>query len=388
MAFPRSRSDAVSSIPFWRRWRRNRGQDPDSGVPQRQDPEELRERFHQRASWAIGGFFILVIVAVLAAGYKDNFWDPPRAEAGSVRGVTFSMGDLVHRIRIVQGITGTADLTTLPFEYLQSLLHAEILRQDAPSLNIDVSDDIVDQAIHRQHDPRTRPGQTTDPGQLEQEYRNNLQIYLTRTGLSLPEYRGIVKEQLRRQVRYLQLGEAIEDTMDQMEVEWIRLEVTGQVTASEVIARLQNESFAAVAQSVGVSAGYADDSGYVGWVPRQAFQEIDALLFGNEQNNEEPLDVGATGAPLFTGVGIYIVHKLSGPENRELTDVMRARVNNQLLEEWEQETLRRGAKEGWVKMNFNSDLYRWVADQVSLSAPRNQDSGNQSGGFGNQPAQR
>ena len=383
MAFPRSRSDDAPSMPFLGRWRRNRDRRSKSGAPQPENPQVSRERLHKRASWAIGAFLILVIVAVVAAGYKDKFWDPPRAEAGSVRGVTFSMGDLVQRIRVVQGITGTADLTTLPFEYLQRLLQAEILRQDAASLKIDVSDEIVEQAMRRQHYPRTQPGQTTDPGQLEQEYRNNLQIYLARSGLSQSEYRGIVKETLQRQARYFQLSAETQDTAEQVEVEWIRLEVNGQVTASDVVARLENETFAGVAQSVGVSKGYADRSGYVGWVPRQAFKEIGALLFGDEQTGQKPLDVDAISRPLFTGDGIYIVHKLSSPETRELTDVMRARVNNQLLEDWEQLRLRQGTSEGWVKMNFNSDLYRWVADQVNISAPRNQ-----SVAFGNQPAQR
>ena len=383
MAVPRSRSGAAPWLPLWGRWRRNRERRSESGAPIQKDPEVLRERFHQRRSWAIGGFLILVIVAVLAAGYKDKFWDPPRTEAGSVRGVSFSMGDLVRRIRVVQGITGTADLTTLPFEYLQSLLQAEILRQDAESLQINVNDEIVEQALRAQHYPRTQPGQTTDPGQLEQEYRNNLRIYLTRAGLSDSEYRGIWKERLERQALYLQLGAEIGDTMEQVEVEWIRLEVNGRVTAPEVIARLENETFAGVAQSVGVSKGYADRSGYVGWVPRRAFKEIGALLFGDEQRGQKPLDVGATSGPLFTGDGIYIVHKLSGPESRELTNIMRAKVNNELLEDWEQEKLRQGTSEGWATMNFNSDLYQWVAEQVAVSAPRNQ-----SGGLGNPPAQR
>ena len=383
MAFPRSRSDAAPSMPFLRRWRRNRDLRPKGGAPRPENLEVSRERLHKRLSWIIGGFLILIIVAVVAAGYKDKFWDPPRAEAGSVRGVTFTMGDLVQRIRVVQGITGTADLITLPFEYLQRLLHAEILRQDAESLGIDVTDEIVEQALRGQHYPRTQPGQATDPGQLEQEYRNNLQIYLTRSGLSQSEYRGIVKETLQRRMRYLQLGAEIEDTMEQVEVEWIRLEATGQVTALDVIARLDIETFAEVAQSVGVSEGYADRSGYVGWVPRRAFREIDALLFGDEQRGQKPLDVGAISSPLFTGEGIYIVHKLSGPEPREITNVMRGRLNNQLLEDWEQERLRQGTSERWANINFNSDLYQWVADQVAVSAPRNQ-----SGGIGNQPAQR
>lgn len=392
MAFPRSRSDDASPAPFWRRWRLNRDQ-RSSDPPNQESREDSRERLHRRASWAIGAFLVLVIVAVLAAGYKDKFWDPPRTEAGSVRGVSFNMGDLVQRIRIVQGITGTADLTTLPFEYLQRLLHSEILRQDASSLHINLDDDIVEEVIHRQHDPQTRPGQTTDPGQLEQEFRNNLQIYLSRTGLSEGEYRGIVRERLLRQSRYFQLGADIEDSMEQVEVEWIRLDVTGQVTAPEVITRLQIENFADVARSVGTSAGFADNSGYVGWVPRDAFKEIGAVLFGDEKSGQRALDVGAIGGPLYLPEGIYIVHKLSGVENRELTGIMRSRLNGQILEDWEQQRLRQGADEGWVKMNFNNELYRWVADQVNLSAPRNRVPVDQvgrdpSGIIGNSPGQR
>ena len=384
MVFPRSRDEAEQIRPFWRRWRGIRAERTGVTTP-RVTSKDSRERFHQLVSLAIGGFLVLVIVAVLVAGYKDKFWDPPRAEAGSVRGVSFSMGDLVQRIRIVQGITGSADLITLPFEYLQRLLHAEVLRQDAEALNINVNEEIVDDAIHRQHDPNIRPGQTTDPGQLEEEFRNNLQIYLDRTGLSQDEYRGIVKETLQRQVRYFQLGSEIEDTINQIEVEWIRLDVTGGATPTEVVARLQNESFASVARSVGVSSGYADEYGYVGWVPRQAFKEIGALLFGDEKLGQKPLNVGATSSPLFTADGIYIVHKLSGPEILPISSLMRFRLNGQMLEDWEQERLRLGASEGWVQMNFNSDLYQWVADQVALSAPRNSPSLNQSG---NQPAQR
>ena len=173
--------------------------------------------------------------------------------------------------------------------------------------------------------------------------------------------------------------------MNQVEVEWIRLDIASGATPTEVVARLQNESFASVARSVGVSSGYAEESGYVGWVPRQAFKDIGALLFGDEILGQKPLSVGATSQPLFTIDGIYIVHKLSEPENRPISDVMRFRLNGQMLEDWEQERLRVGASEGWVEMTFNDDLYQWVADQLALSAPRNSSSLDQSG---NQPAQR
>ena len=43
-----------------------------------------------------------------------------------------------------------------------------------------------------------------------------------------------------------------------------------------------------------------------------------------------------------------------------------------LVEEWQAEQLLRGSKEGWLKMKVSSKLYSWVAEQVDISAPRNQ----------------
>ena len=68
MAFPRGRDEAEQTRPFWRRWQGNRAGRPEGTTP-RVTPEDSRERFHQRASWAIGGFLVLVIVAVLSAVY-------------------------------------------------------------------------------------------------------------------------------------------------------------------------------------------------------------------------------------------------------------------------------------------------------------------------------
>ena len=369
MAFPWSRSRARASpnpVEGRRRARRARRND----TP-RERSAVSPERMHQRLSWAIGGLLILLVVAVLAAGYYEKFYRPPTVWAGKVRDVQFTMGDLVRRIRVEQGLTGTVNLATRPFEYLQRLLHAEILRQEGPRLGIEVTEELTDRALRSQFYPEAQAGQTADPGQLDREYRNNLQIFVTRAGLSEAEYRGIVAEQLRLQQLYILLSGNIEESAEQVEVEWIRLEVTGEVNPDDVAARLDTESFAAVAQDVGVFAGFASPAGYVGWVPHKAFPEIGRMLFGDEQTGQEPLEVGAIGRPLFTGDGIYIVHKLSGPETRPLSNVMRAQINAKLVEEWEDEILKQGTKQGWVRMKFNSDLYSWVADQAAISAPRN-----------------
>ncbi len=371
MAFPWSRSDAGASVPGARRGRLRRQRRAERQAP----PEERQwvspERRRILLAWGLGAGLILIIVAVLAAGYYQEFYRPPRVWAGKVRDVQFTMGDLVQRIRVEQGITGSVDLTSRPFDYLQRMIHAEVLAQDATDLGIKVTDDLVDAALKRQFFPEAPAGQNADPGQLEREYRNNFEIFLARSGLSESDYRQIMREQLHLHQLYLLLGQDIEPEQKQVEVEWVRLEVTGRVTAADVMARLRTETFKEVARNVGVSAGYADSTGYVGWVPREAFPEIAPVLFGDAAAGLGPLQVGELADPIFTRDGIYIVRKLADPEVRPLSDVIRAKINAEKADAWQMERLTQGADQGWVKMKFNDKLYQWVADQVAVSAPRN-----------------
>ena len=372
MAFPWSRSTTRSEVSSAERRRRKLEKRARSDETSQESTQSSKDRLHLRLSWAIGASLILVVVGVLAVGYYQEFYRPPRVWAGQVRDVQFTMGDLVERIRVQQGLTGTVDLTKEPFDYLQRLLNAEILRQEAPRLGIVVTDEIVERALRDQFYPEAQAGQETDPGQLDREFRNNLQIVLARAGLSEGEYRGIVEEQLRLSALYFMLGQGIEDSMEQVEVSWIRLDVRGGVAASDVITRLEIEEFDSVAQSVGVSAGFADSAGYVGWVPRQAFPDFALPLFGDDETGQQPLAVGEISRPVFTTEGIYVIRKLSDAETRALSDRMRAKVNFELVEDWQNQIMRRDTDGGWVKVRFSSDFYAWVADQVQISAPRNQ----------------
>ena len=284
------------------------------------------------------------------------------------------MGDLVQRIRMEQGLTGSVNLSTRPFDYLRELLNAEVLRQESPRLGITVTEEHIDRALRSPavgFYPTVPAGQQTDPGQLDREFQNNYQNFLTRTGLSEEDYRELIEARLRQTELYFILGRDITETIEQVEVEWIRLDREGQISAADVMERLQIEEFASVAQSVGVPVGFADASGYVGWVPRQAFPKLGPLLFGDQTTGQPALLVGEIGGPVFTRDAIYIVHILSGTEERPLSRNIRDKVNSELVEEWQAEQIQRGSEAGWLKMKINSKLYNWVVDQVLLSAPRN-----------------
>ena len=64
------------------------------------------------------------------------------------------------------------------------------------------------------------------------------------------------------------------------------------------------------------------------------------------------------------------MEKLAGPEEREIDDRIRIKLTLEVAEDWKDEALQEGTANGTVKMNFNSRLYEWVADQVFVTAPR------------------
>ena len=372
MAFPWSRRNEPEQMLPAERRRRSRSRRNRQATETREPSRADRERLHQRMVWAVGAILILLVVGVVAAGFYDKFLRPPRVMAGSVRDVKFTMGDLVQRIRVLQGVTGEVDLSIIPFQYLQDLMNAEILRQASPGLGITVSDEQVDGAIRAQFMPSTTEGEETAPGQLEEEFRQNYSAFLTRTGLSDEDFRGIMRERLSEIGLRQNLAEAIETEQEQVEVEWVRLESRGQVDPEAVLQRLEIEEFATVAAEVGTPGGFTDGNGYVGWVPRGAFPELEDILFGNDEEDIPAPEADSTIGPIFTNTGIYIIHVISELEVQELSGLMGAKLNSELVTKWYADETLRGGQEKWVKFNLNSDLYRWVADQVDISRPRDQ----------------
>lgn len=360
-----------------RRRRARAGEEPG---PEPLSPTEKRDR--GRRYWSVGITVLLlaVVFGVVIFGYFQEFYRPPRVWAGSVNDVEFTMGDLVQRIRVLQGVNryegGRVDLSVVPFEYLQNLVNVEILRQAAPGLNIKPSDEAIDGELRRQFQPTAPEGQEVDPGQLEREFRNNYQTFLTATGLTDSEYRVIVEEEITEFGLFLLQGQEVESPQEHVEVRWIRIPIDpaesggSDLQPEQVAQRLEVEPFETVAREVSRSAGYADGSGYVGWVPKGAFPNLDPLLYGDEELGTAALKPGDISSPFYARDGIFIIEKLSGSEERELDDRMRVKLTLELTETWKDNALQEGTSNGTVKMNFNSRLYDWVADQVSVTAPR------------------
>jgi hypothetical protein len=398
MVFPRSPEESLPQAPGDRRRRSRR---PSAEDAQRQSERRARDTRRQKITIGIGVALILVVIGIVGIGYYLEFYRPPRELAGQVRDVRFTMGDLVDRIRVLQGINryqgGRVDLSTVPFEYLQDMIQAEIIRQAAPGLGFSVTDADIDQELRRRFRPTAAPGQEVDEGQLDQEYENALTTFLTSTKLSEDEYRRLVEEELLRQQLGILIDTGIPAEVEQVEVAWLRMQQDGPADPQEVHNRLVREDFGVVAAEVNVPDGFTDPEGYVGWVPQGTFPELDDILYGNPDRDREALPVGEISDPYFSPDGVYIIHKISGPEVRPLRGfqhladldeetfnsmsdeervnlrqelTIRNKLSQQRTEEWFKDQIDRGSKEKWLTIKFNSEVYAWVADQVQLSAPR------------------
>ncbi len=265
---------------------------------------------------------------------------------GEVNGVEFTLGDLVQRIRVLKalkrppvGTVASTDPHITPFEHLHYLINAEILRQQAPSLGI-------------------------TPPVEEEITAAQLQSPIANTEIPDSEHTAIIEDQLFLKGLTSWLGNQIVSPQEQVEIQWIILPLEGDIDAEDVFSQIQTEDFGTAAAEFSIPDGYADSSGYVGWVPEGAFPDLDQVLWGDETLGTHPLASGEISGPIFTFDGIYIINMLLGPSVQGLNDQMREKLKAELVQAWQSEQLERGHEDGTVKVSFDSTVYQWVADQV------------------------
>ena len=335
------------------------------------------ERRRQRIAIILGAVLILVIAGVVLAGVYQAFIHPPRVMAGEVRGVRFTMGDLVERIRVLQGIDryqgGQVDLSTIPFQLLTDLLHAEILRQAAPGLGINVTDDQVEEAIRGQFRPEPQPGQEVDDAQLDAEYRNTYTGFLTQVNLTDDAYRRIMEERLQQRELFARMLASLPEEAAQVEIQAIALGINSSAAPEAVRERLElGEDFATVSREI------SGTDGYIGWVPEGAFPEFDRYLFGetvvseNGETTRKPalLEAGDISTPIYEDQTIFLIQAIGPVETRAVEPAMQFQMAGAGVEKWKDDQLAQGSEEGWVKINFDSNRYAWVTEQVRLTRPR------------------
>ena len=310
-------------------------------------------------------------------GYQDTVacQSPGNEVLGRVNEVEFTAEDLVHGIWLLQAVNNyrgrQTDLDVVPFERQEQWIFAEILRQQAPGLGIQPSGDDITKELLSRFRPMSASGLEPNTESLDRESGNNYQSFLNASGVSDSDYRKMVEEELALLGLGVLLAESIEASQEQVEARWIYIpsESVLETSIYQIVRRIDAEDFSSVAQETHTPDSFADSSGYVGWVPRRAFPDLDPFLYGDDKRGISPLTPGETSSPVFAADGVYIINVLSGPVLRELSDKMRVKLTGELVKLWQEQRLLAAIEDGTATINFNSRLYQWVAEQALKTQP-------------------
>ena len=278
-----------------------------------------REVRRQRLAWALIGVILVVVIGILSYAYYANFIEPPRAQAAKVRDTVYTQGDLVKRLRLIRSTTGSVDLGRAPWEVLFGMVEAELIRQGSEFEGVVVTDEDVDTYLQEspQFKPQVPEGQEFEPGQLETEFRERYQSFLTEAQIKDEEYRVLVSDDIYRIRLREALGERIPKHSDHVNISWIQVPHDAPDPENpppnpwDLLERLRTDDFNAVALEVG------GGSGPKGWVPRGAYPDIDRAVFGADP--PEPLPDGRYSV-VEGEDGSYVVKSLSAVEVRDVDE--------------------------------------------------------------------
>ena len=364
------------SRPTDRRMRGGRGRER---VDQRIERSRRQwEPGRKRMAFIVGAAIFLIVGGLAVYGFYDEFIAPPRVVAAKVGDTTYTQGDLVNRLRMLQARSpdgAPLDYAKAPFEVSIQMAEAGIIQRLAPGFGIEVTKAEVDAALRIGFYPGASAGEQASQSQLDREYKERYQAFLNVTGLSDGAHRDIVKEGIYRSKLREKLGQKVPAVEDHVEISWLKLssainqgEGDFQLpTADDVIKRLETEAFEDIVGEYPWGRGFADEKGYVGWVPRGAFLSLDPYFFGSK--DQEALPHNELSDPIYVEDGIYFININDGPRDREVSGLMKERLKDHSLRNWIAEEWKRGADEGWLEVNSDSELYFWAIDQVKQILP-------------------
>jgi len=340
------------------------------------DPGKRRK---QKITFAVIGFFVLVLIGVGLAFYSTTFVFPSREVLIRVDDVEYSRGDMVKYMRSQKA---QAELLGIPykigeevFRALQDMVETEILVQAAPGLGITVTDEEVDNVLRGIFSSRLA-GSEDDPKQLEREFQERYKQYLNEIQLSKSEDRKLVERSLLREKVRQHIGESVPTVTEQVHLFRLVMQPTDEID----IMQIKYEDFkddpdvlAFATTTPAILAGAfmrvtrefsRDDSetvrrgGDLGWVPRGVYKEYDHTIFGLEPGK---LSMPTPSIDDPDQIFFFMVSEVSDARELEPADLSTLKSN--ALQDW----INDQRSEHEVYAVFNSDIYAWVIEQMRLT---------------------
>lgn len=313
-----------------------------------------RERRTQRIILSIGIVVVLIVIGLLAFVYYRESIAPPREPAVQVNNQVFDMAHYVNQMRwntaggaFTQG--GTPDIM------LQSIVEDALIREGAPQLRIQVSDQEVTEELQRIFKLSQGSDQKFSEAAFQDWYRQRLEFF----SLSDSDYRHFTQLSLLGNKIREHLGVEVPVAADQIHLQGIMRDT--EDNANDIAAKLEaGQDFAELAKQVSLDDASKENGGDLGWlVPGLLAPEFEAAAFNLETNQlSKPFYASKDTADK---AGYWVVRVIEKESGRAVDDATREQLKNLQIVQW----LAEKKAQSEIKDMITPQKRAWAQEQVT-----------------------
>ncbi len=333
-------------------------------------PEEHRRR--QRLAFVVISISLLIVTAIIVAGYVMIFVLPPRQLVVRVGEVSYTRGDMVKLLRLRQAtlqatgqnISNSDDV----FEALQLIVENEMIAQAAPRLGISVTREQVDAQIRSVMTPSEAESLGKTEAQVQREFEERYRQYLNLTQVSKDEHRELVRKSILRELVRQFIGDSVPAVDEQVYLHRMLMTASDEVDVmqtryADAIAFDKSPEylravFKALAREFSSDAETVQAGGDVGWVPLGVIEDYEQRFFELEPGELSELTPNFDNPQQFY---FFMVseHSDSRPLSAQNMDTLKTRA----LQTW----LNEERANHDIYAVFNSEIYGWVFEELRIN---------------------
>ncbi len=326
---------------------------PKLSVAKRQPPKWQHERNKVLAVWIIIPLIIALALGLVGYWGYDTYvavWNQSIAKIGNetivdettgkvIKGdvTTIDMRYYVKMLRFYSLSSGGNISTTFPSEILQQLENDELVRQAAPGLGLQVTQDEITETINGYFisaiggDGNTTGNTTSNiTGNItlpQTELGKMYQEWLKQIRLSDSEYRQVVEATVLTQKLEDFLAESVPTEGKHVLVYAIRVDNEGNATEVENLLK-SGGNFTDIAMEFSTDENSKQYGGNLGWLPQGILlPELERAAFSLEAGNVSGIIAGTDGY-------YYIVKAAEIEENRPLEEYYRQILGDNAYTNW------------------------------------------------------
>jgi len=279
------------------------------------------ERRSQLLVLALGAAVVIAAALIAVFGYCQTQVRPKGETVLQVGNRSFSLDYFERRLRydVREGSSlYSSNPTQAPTILLNEIETEELMRQGAPEMGVDLSDEAIDAEIRNQEDVPANADRNTFAVFYREAVRSS--------GLTTEGYRDVIAAAIAENAIQPIFVEQAPKTADQVRFRVIVF--TTESNAQAALERLKNgEDFATVATELSEHEASRQQGGEQDWTPRGILEPaLDEALFS--------LEVGQVSDIITGESAIFIVQVEERQSQRETTDTQRALLANQALQDW------------------------------------------------------